>query len=96
VLIDKLAKHWNHVKWNDVSESKEHVHEAELLQLNCDKALNDLEWAPALDFEQTVKMTIDWYREYYETGQSMRNFTMNQIEQYAALAEKRGATWATV
>jgi CDP-glucose 4,6-dehydratase len=95
-LIDEMAKHWDHVKWNDVSKSKEHVHEAGLLQLNCNKALNDLQWAPTLDFEETVMMTIDWYREYYEAGQSMNSFTMYQIEQYAVLAEKRGATWATV
>ena len=96
VLIDEMAKHWDHVKWNDVSKSKEHVHEAGLLQLNCNKALNDLQWAPTLDFEETVMMTIDWYREYYEAGQSMNSFTTNQIEQYAVLAEKRGATWVTV
>ena len=32
-LIDEMAKYWDHVKWNDVSTSKEHVHEAGLLQL---------------------------------------------------------------
>jgi len=94
-LIDEMKKHWDSVKWNDVSKSKEYVHEAGLLQLNCDKVLKDLQWTPTLDFEETVKMTIDWYREYYETKQSMNNFTINQIQQYAVLAERRGATWAT-
>ena len=95
-LIDEMAKSWDYVKWNDISKTQEHVHEAGLLQLNCDKALNDLHWAPTLDFEETVKMTIDWYREYYESGQSMRIFTMKQIEEYEQMAAQRGATWAVV
>ena len=61
-----------------------------------DKALDDLQWAPTLDFEETVKMTIDWYREFYETGKSMRNFTIKQIETYEHMAVQRGATWAAV
>jgi len=95
-LIDEMAKSWDHVKWNDVSQIQEHVHEAGLLQLNCDKALNDLQWSPTLDFEETVKMTIDWYREFYEVGKSMRDFAMKQIESYEHMAVQRGATWAAV
>ena len=38
--------------------------EAGLLKLNCDKALFHLKWDATLSYEQTVKMTADWYSTY--------------------------------
>ena len=38
-------------------------HEARLLQLNCDKALQLLGWRPRWDFVKTVDATAHWYRE---------------------------------
>ena len=70
-LIDEMSKYWDQIKWNDVSENEGHVHEASLLKLNCDKALFDLEWHSALQFEETVKMTVEWYKEYYKNRASI-------------------------
>ena len=41
-----------------------HLHEAGLLKLNCDKALFDLKWLPTMQFAETVKMTVDWYKAF--------------------------------
>ena len=94
-LIDEMAKYWNQIKWNDVSENEGHVHEAGLLRLNCDKALSDLEWHSALQFEETVKMTVEWYKEYYQSqNQSMYDFTISQIESYTKAAKLNNIAWA--
>jgi CDP-glucose 4,6-dehydratase len=94
-LIDEMSKYWNQIKWNDVSIDKEHVHEAGLLKLNCDKALSDLEWHSALQFEETVKMTVEWYKEYYQhQDQSMYDFTISQIESYTKAAKLNNIAWA--
>ncbi len=94
-LIDEMSKYWNQIKWNDVSIDKEHVHEAGLLKLNCDKALSDLEWHSALQFEETVKMTVEWYKEYYQNqDQSMYDFTISQIESYTKAAKLNNIAWA--
>ena len=94
-LIDEMAKYWNQIKWNDVSENEGHVHEAGLLKLNCDKALSDLEWHSALQFEETVKMTVEWYKEYYQNqNQSMYDFTISQIESYTKAAKLNNIAWA--
>ena len=93
-LIDEMSKYWDKIKWTDVSENEGHVHEAGLLKLNCDKALFDLEWHSTLQFEETVKMTVEWYKAYYEdTSQNMNSFTIKQIDEYMALATKRGINW---
>ena len=88
-LINAMSDQWDSVRWNDISNSKEHVHEAGLLKLNCDKALLDLHWQPILGFEETVLMTVDWYRHYYQNStESMYNFTISQIEVYSKLVSE--------
>jgi len=94
-LINEMSKYWGQVKWNDVSKVESHVHEAGLLRLNCDKALFDLNWLPTLQFEETVQMTVKWYKEFYEHNtDNMYDFTMSQIAEYSRLANDRGIEWA--
>jgi len=93
-LIDEMAKSWSHVRWNDTSQSKTYPHEAGLLKLNCDKALFDLNWMPTLDFEETVRMTVQWYKFFYEHDlDSMRDYTIGQIEEYTRIAQERKLEW---
>jgi len=94
-LIDEMSKYWDKVKWNDVSTDDNHVHEAGLLKLNCDKALFDLDWRSTLQFQETVKMTVEWYKEYYQNrAQSMHDFTVSQIESYTKVAKQNNISWA--
>jgi len=95
-LIYEMAKYWDHVRWNDISQSQQHLLEAGLLKLNCDKALFDLKWQPILQFKETVKMTVEWYRHYYQNkNHSMYDYTLSQIEEYTELAKARQLSWAT-
>ena len=94
-LIDEMSKYWDKIKWNDVSKDNNLFHEAELLKLNCDKALFELQWFSALDFEETVEMTVKWYKNYYQNQhQSTYSFTIAQIETYIKLAKSREIPWA--
>ena len=94
-LIEEMGKYWENIRWNNTSGHKEKVHEAGLLKLNCDKALHDLNWMPTLRFEETVKMTVEWYKEYYLNQKfSMYDFTINQIKDYQAIANVRNISWA--
>ena len=95
-LINEMEKYWDNVRWNDKSNQSQTMHEAGLLKLNCDKALHDHGWIPTLDFQQTVKMTVEWYKEYYQNGGeiSMHDYTISQIKEYTALAKKQNLAWA--
>ena len=94
-LIDEMAKYWDHVRWNDVSVTQSHVHEAGLLKLNCDKALYDLDWRPSMQFSDTVKMTVEWYKRYYQnSNHSMYDFTVSQIDEYTELAKVQDISWS--
>ena len=64
-----------------LAEEHELPHEARLLQLNCDKAIQSLRWTPRWDFERTVAMTVQWYRAITD-GISASEITRKQIDHY--------------
>ena len=91
----KMMKHfWKEIEWTDLSSQHEEFHEAGLLKLNCDKALSHLRWEPALNFEDTIRMTIEWYRKYYlDNSVDMQEFTNHQIAEYTDLASEKNIYW---
>ena len=94
-LINEMSKYWDNVRWNDISREHEHVHEAGLLKLNCDKALFDLNWEPTLEFQETVRMTVEWYKTFYnKPNHCIYEYTRSQIDEYSQFARQRGRSWA--
>ena len=90
-----MSNYWGSVRWNDVSNSRQYLHEAGLLKLNCDKALFDLQWRPTLEFIDTVRMTVDWYKYYYQNKEkSIYDFSLNQIKEYNEIAISSKIKWA--
>ena len=75
-LITEMSKYWDQVEWSDNSKKNSDLYEAGLLKLNCDKALFDLNWLPVLKFEETVKMTVEWYKAYYKEPVSYTHLTL--------------------
>ena len=63
-VVKALARNWENAKW-ELSSKKIDFNESKLLKLNCDKALSLLQWEPTLDFETTMKLTGDWYYDFY-------------------------------
>ncbi|KKQ40676.1 MAG: CDP-glucose 4,6-dehydratase [Candidatus Magasanikbacteria bacterium GW2011_GWA2_37_8] len=57
-------------------------HEANLLKLDINKALDKLQWKPKLSFEGSLKETFDWYREFYINQEKIIDFTDEQIKLY--------------
>ncbi|MDA9321674.1 CDP-glucose 4,6-dehydratase [Gammaproteobacteria bacterium] len=56
-------------------------HEANLLQLNCDRAHHILGWKPRWDVEKTLNITAEWYR-LVDSGSSMQEVTNTHINDY--------------
>jgi CDP-glucose 4,6-dehydratase len=93
-LIDEMRKTWNGQSWRSDQDASRHKAEAGLLKLSCDKALHRLRWQATLSFEEAVRMTAEWYREYYRDHSGIQALTDEQIRQYVALAQQRGQAWA--
>ena len=91
-LIKMFVSYWGNAAWKQ-AQSKIDKRESTLLKLSCDKALHLLDWHAVLSFEETVKMTADWYKRFYGGERDMYRFTVKQIEKYARLAEKQKLAW---
>ena len=63
-LVNEALSYWEG-KWVDCTD-KDSFHEANLLNLSIDKAHKLLDWDPKWGFKETVKKTINWYKNYYE------------------------------
>ena len=93
-LVQQMALHWDQVRWQDVSGSVAVPYESGLLKLNCDKSLHYLQWHPVMGFEDTVRMTAEWYRGYYQQPAKIALTTDAQIADYTAIAKQQGLAWA--
>ena len=77
-----------------MSESENGPYESGLLKLNCDKALHYLNWHAVMGFEDTVRMTAEWYGAYYQNPSEISDYTRNQITDYTHIANQKGLSWA--
>jgi len=82
--VDQLARGiielWGdgYIEYNMDSEAP---HEANILQLNCDKAHHLLGWHPCWDFSTTLQHTVEWYRGL-QCDEPAQRLTLDQIELY--------------
>ena len=60
-----------------------HPHEASLLMLNSKKARTELGWSDKLSFEESVKWTIDWYKNV-QNGNDPLEETLKNIKSFEA------------
>jgi len=58
------------------------LHEAKLLMLDISKAKFQLGWEPRLNINQTVELTVDWYKRY--RTEEVYKICLNHIKQFAA------------
>jgi CDP-glucose 4,6-dehydratase len=82
-LVKQMSKSWSEVRWAECEPQSSQFYESGLLKLNCDKALHFLRWHAVLNFEETVALTADWYRSYYDDPSSIQDVTHKQINDYA-------------
>lgn len=65
----------------EVIESPIHVHEARLLQLNCDKAHQLLGWHSRWNVDKTLAATALWYKAIMNGG-SAEDITRKQLQEF--------------
>jgi len=92
-LISEMQNIWDDTGVNVFNDSNNNEKEATLLKLCCDKAMYMLGWESNLDFKETIKLTVDWYRKFYEGKDDVFSTTCGQIEEYVRLAGSRNRVW---
>jgi CDP-glucose 4,6-dehydratase len=97
-LLGALSRRWGLTE-GDVYRVIDDVpfRESSLLKLNCDKALLQLGWQPAWEYEETVRQVAEWYTQYYRgecSPEQMHALTMGQIQTYEQAARTKRIPWA--
>lgn len=94
-LLEDLSDYWNFRHSDDAFTITDNIpfHEAGLLKLNCDKALFHLKWQATMTYTQTIKFTSEWYYDFYHNTSNMYQKTIDQINEYEALAKENNQAW---
>ncbi len=91
-LMNTAKLYWDRASWKETQDQLA-IPESNLLKLNCDKASNMLQWRPVLDFKETLEITIQWYKSFYQEDMIPYDLTINQINQFCSKANKSGLVW---
>lgn len=70
------------------------LHEANLLQLNIEKADKVLGISPVYDASKAVEVTTDWYKQYYVNHADMQEFSFKQINEFLLAAQAKKLEWS--
>ncbi len=92
-LIEEMQKHWTGMKFNVNDPDNKSVKECGRLKLSCEKALSRLRWQATLNFKETVEMTVDWYKRFYDKQLPTKELSLQQITKYEEIASQRKAEW---
>lgn len=79
-VAEKIIAHLNKGRI-EITGSLNQPHEANLLQLNCDKAHQLLGWFPRWRVEETLTATAEWYNVYLNNG-DIETITRKQLHEY--------------
>ena len=80
-LVDEFVKQWGNGSISYNSNNKGKV-ETSLLQLDISKAINKLNWKPKLNFEETIKYTIEEYKIDQMTQEEIYKQRIEHIKKY--------------
>ncbi|MBM4089311.1 MAG: CDP-glucose 4,6-dehydratase [Planctomycetes bacterium] len=80
-LVGLFLRDWGRGEFVDASAPNQ-PHEATILRLAVDKAIWLLGWKPCWDTRETIRRTVQWYRDYHSGDCDMRAVCDAQIQAY--------------
>ena len=78
-VATSIVRKFGYGELKDVS-NPDNLHEANLLMLNIVKAKTRLGWYPRMNAQQTIELTVDWYKRY--KNEDVYNLCVEQIEKF--------------
>ncbi len=91
-LVKEMSIYWKNVQW-DIKPNKKLI-ESKLLKLNCKKSKKILGWESNLNFQQTIRFTAEWYKNYYKDKVNAEKISKMQIMEFTKLARANSLNWA--
>ncbi len=81
-VLKKSKQFWENILWKE--DKKNIFKENILLNLNNNKAKKILKWKPLINFNDTIKLTIEWYKHHHLKKKIILKST-EQIKYYKSL-----------
>jgi len=80
-VVKEIIAYWGVEKKINIIKNKK-FKEAKLLMISNNKAKKELNWSPTLNFNDTIKFTVEWYKNcFYEN--KVEEITRKQIEYFS-------------
>ena len=80
-IAREIIKKWpESEKIIQITKNKK-FHESKFLSLDINKAKKELNWKPRLDFNETIQLTVDWYKNYFSKNK-LKDISIRQIEYF--------------
>jgi CDP-glucose 4,6-dehydratase len=85
-MVKIAIQSWGSGEYESLTTGSE-LHEAGLLQLDISKACAELKWKPRMNAYEAVKLTMDWYKQYFEDVAAIIEKTESQIHSFISVTE---------
>ena len=86
-VLKNIKKLWKTSDWKIKKNKK--FFENTLLQLNSEKAKKIIKWKPVLNFENNIKLTVEWYKKYSSNKENISKKSLEQINFYTKILKKK-------
>ena len=83
-VAEKIVKNYGKGNLKDISDPNA-LHEAKLLLLDITKSRFELEWKLILTIDESIELTIDWYKRYL--NEDVYKLCVEQINKFSELGE---------
>ena len=70
-------------------KKRKKFNESKLLKLNCFKAKKLLKWKSVLNFDETAKLTADWYYSFYFKNKRTQDISIDHIKYFENIFNQR-------
>jgi CDP-glucose 4,6-dehydratase len=80
-MVNLSVNEWGEGAYEIVNNTS-NMHEAGLLKLDISKAMNELGYKPITNASDAIKLTVEWYKNYYANKLNSNDFTEKQIQHF--------------
>ena len=81
-VAEMVGEIWGSDNKIEIAEDKNKFHEANLLYLDCDKAKEELGWYPKWHIDESIKNTVEWYKNFYDKNNNILEYSLKVIKDF--------------
>ncbi len=85
-VLNKMKFYWPKINWKIKKQNK--FRENNLLHLNSMKSKKYLKWSTVLNFNNSIKFTVEWYKYYLKNKKNIYRYSLSQIFEYKKILKK--------